>query len=1630
MTEVNKSVAPYYDDYDKTKNFHEMLFRPARGVQVREMNQLQSMFNEQIKRFADHTFEEGSVVIPGQTNYSTEYSYVTLTIADFSNISSQLVGGAVLENGSGVKAIVKQFVEATQTDNHTAYIEYTDGSNTNSSNIFEETDSITIYAEDGTTTIGTASVITKGKGSKFSISSGVYYLNGKFVLVADETILLDKYSNEPSKSVCIEYQEEIITHQEDSSLYDNASGEPNETAPGADRLRVNTRLVQFELNQLDDLPDNCFEIFRIKDGEVQRKVDKSDYSLLNDTLAQRTYEESGDYTVKSFGIGLEEHDTVFGTESQDQFVAQLDPGIAYVKGYRVETLSKTNVIMDKARTTSIINNSSISTALGYYINVQLNANSHLPDTESFQKGIFKNLTGTPVGTGRVRAIRKSGNEYQFYLFDLRLPDGTPSSSFISSSDSFVSTEGLGFDVNVTSGLQETSENSLVFPMNVEFVRSLYNELGESDTSFSTIKRFTGTLNTSGQISFSAGSNQVFLEQNPVYAIGQFTDDNTELDVTNNYALTGNPNGSGLTIDVGSGSAGRPVTVFLQMAKQQVQQKVKSLENSTATGSVDSNSRISLNKADAYEITNITDDQGNDVTNKFTLRRNVRKSFYDVSEVELKSGETAVMPVTISFKYYGHSDGDFFGPDSYVNIPFGEVPTEDGRRLSDVIDFRPRVSDSGDDFFSTGSVSGAIPTPYSVMRSDIEHYLPRIDKLYVDSRQNFRVAKGVPALQPKEPNDPPNSMVLYKIEIPAYTPDISEIDSIKVKNRRYTMRDIGNIAQRVSNVEYYVSLNSLESEADSRQIIDGETGMNRFKNGFLTDRFVDHSVGDFAWQNYHVSMAENGELRPEFSLNAVDLEMNTSSSTGVVVNGDIVTLPFTHETYVTQNQRSETMNVNPYAVFRWDGAVTLTPSVDSWIDPIYTQPDVTYRIFNNGELTQTWNSWELNWVGGETSETETETSTNRTMNTKMGQRISTTVVNTTTTTRTNIEVVNDKVIDTSVIPYMRSKEILIEGEGNRPNAKMHFFFDSVKINNYVKPVGGSYGNDVVTDGDGKFEAVFLIPNTSQRRFKTGQKQFIVTDEPNNNRQLSTSYAETMFTASGIRQVRRRTIVATRNIETSVTSRTTTETRWVDPLAQSFLVERNGGGFITKIDVFFATKDQRVPVTLQVREMENGQPTQRIVPGADVMLYPSEVNTSEDGSVPTTFEFEYPVHLLDQSEYCFVILSNSNNYNAWIGRLGERNLGNNQYIVEQPYAGVLFKSQNNSTWTADQTADLQFRIYMANFDTSSNGLVYLENTELDKIVLENNPIETVDGSSKLIIHTPRHNYIQGGTITIQNATGGNGFALNEINGDWTITDVLDPNRIEITSTGVANASGFIGEDTVTVSNTIQATLLRPNVPTIELDGTSVEYGVKGTRGQSIDGNENSYSQLTQYFPVANDRNNLLPQPWVITNRLDEQNNIGGSRSLSFRLRMNSGNSNISPVLDLQGLSVITPCVLVDYKDQDLNDGSNNFANYRTRVSGLKLPADSLNIFLDIMQGDEADTVITARYGNSEEEVLESSWEPLNQIVYNTSPNEYRECEFAVEGRSEFTHYQVMIQLKSKNASMAPICKRLRCIANLKG
>ena len=49
-TDLN--VAPYYDDFDSTDNFHKVLFRPGFAVQARELTQLQSILQNQIEKIS------------------------------------------------------------------------------------------------------------------------------------------------------------------------------------------------------------------------------------------------------------------------------------------------------------------------------------------------------------------------------------------------------------------------------------------------------------------------------------------------------------------------------------------------------------------------------------------------------------------------------------------------------------------------------------------------------------------------------------------------------------------------------------------------------------------------------------------------------------------------------------------------------------------------------------------------------------------------------------------------------------------------------------------------------------------------------------------------------------------------------------------------------------------------------------------------------------------------------------------------------------------------------------------------------------------------------------------------------------------------------------------------------------------------------------------------------------------------------------------------------------------------------------------------------------------------------------------------------------------------------------------
>ena len=179
---------------------------------------------------------------------------------------------------------------------------------------------------------------------------------------------------------------------------------------------------------------------------------------------------------------------------------------------------------------------------------------------------------------------------------------------------------------------------------------------------------------------------------------------------------------------------------------------------------------------------------------------------------------------------------------------------------------------------------------------------------------------------------------------------------------------------------------------------------------------------------------------------------------------------------------------------------------------------------------------------------------------------------------------------------------------------------------------------------------------------------------------------------------------------------------DPIAQSFQItdEYPNGIYLTSIDVFFQSKDESIPVTLQIRPVETGLPGSTIIPFGEVILDPDQVNISQDASIPTKFTFDAPLYLPgDNNRFAIVLISNSLNYNAWISRMGEvdistAGLPDEQQVIisQQPYLGSFFKSQNGSTWDPSQFEDLKFTIFQAEFNTDTPGVARFFSPQLQE------------------------------------------------------------------------------------------------------------------------------------------------------------------------------------------------------------------------------------------------------------------------------------------------------------------------------
>ena len=198
------NYTPYHDDFNEDKNFYRTLYRPAFPVQTRELNQQQTLLQNQIGQYGKHIFVEGSLVLGGAFELDTNFPYVLLTRKDengntINPLESE--GKTYVGRISGVKAYVFKTDRVVYQGNiyYPAFIRYLSGSTTNETSTTFSDSEILENVNDSMDTIvvakeyfGAAPVI--GRGSIFTINEGVVFSYNLFVNFPRQTIVLDPFS--------------------------------------------------------------------------------------------------------------------------------------------------------------------------------------------------------------------------------------------------------------------------------------------------------------------------------------------------------------------------------------------------------------------------------------------------------------------------------------------------------------------------------------------------------------------------------------------------------------------------------------------------------------------------------------------------------------------------------------------------------------------------------------------------------------------------------------------------------------------------------------------------------------------------------------------------------------------------------------------------------------------------------------------------------------------------------------------------------------------------------------------------------------------------------------------------------------------------------------------------------------------------------------------------------------------------------------------------------------------------------------------------------------------------------------------------------------------------------------------
>ncbi len=525
---INFNLTPYYDDYDPRKNYHRILFKPGKAVQARELTQLQTILQKQIEKFGKHIFKDGTIVLGGSYNIDTKVSYVKIKDYDIDGVLIDDVKGYIGHSftGANTGAVATVFDASDGRDftesPKTLFVGYTSSGTSGENSLFETNE--VLQANVGMLVVSnTANSV--GTSSIFTIQEGTLFVKDHFVNFPRLSIILDKYSNNPTLKVCFDVEEYIVDYSHDTTLLDPALGS-NYSAPGADRYSIKLTLKTIGI---DDEPDeNTVELLVLRDGIIEKNYIRTQYSMLADEFAKRTSDESGDYYVRGLDIVVREHldnginlgyKTLEEGGNTNLLAVGVQPGKAYVKGYEVRTLVTNYLEVEKGLASETFNNQVVTARMGNYIRVnELTGAIDLssPISVTFYDTPQSSLSdlkwsgvvpsGNIIGNAKINGITFSSGvkssptaEYFVYLTDIQM---NPTKNFSSIKSIFAQTPTANIcaDTVLVSGstvLEDSTLNSLLYYVGSPSVKNIKKADGTSDTTFKFNKTFNPQVTTGG-----------------------------------------------------------------------------------------------------------------------------------------------------------------------------------------------------------------------------------------------------------------------------------------------------------------------------------------------------------------------------------------------------------------------------------------------------------------------------------------------------------------------------------------------------------------------------------------------------------------------------------------------------------------------------------------------------------------------------------------------------------------------------------------------------------------------------------------------------------------------------------------------------------------------------------------------------------------------------------------------------------------------------------------------------------------------------------------------------------------------------------------------------------------------------